>query len=56
MRHSSTSAAKHTPSFMVIAKGCAPPIPPKPAVTEIVPFNVPPKCLRATAANVSNVP
>ena len=41
---------------MVIAKGCAPPIPPKPAVTEIVPLSVPPKCLRATAANVSNVP
>ncbi len=45
-----------TPSFMVTASGCAPPIPPKPAVTVIVPARVPSNLLSATAANVSNVP
>ena len=38
IRHSSTSAINATPSFMVIAKGCAPPMPPRPAVTFNVPF------------------
>ena len=45
-----------TPSFMVTASGCAPPIPPRPAVTVIVPASVPSKRLSATAAKVSKVP
>ena len=45
-----------TPSFMVTASGCAPPIPPSPAVTVMVPASVPPNRLSATAANVSKVP
>ena len=45
-----------TPSFMVTASGCAPPMPPSPAVSVIVPASVPPNRLSATAANVSNVP
>ena len=52
----STSTQIATPSFMVTASGCAPPIPPSPAVRVIVPARVPPKRLSATAANVSNVP
>ena len=34
-----------TPSFMVTASGCAPPMPPSPAVTVIVPASVPPEAL-----------
>ena len=45
-----------TPSFMVTASGCAPPMPPSPAVTVMVPASVPPNRLSATAANVSKVP
>ena len=45
-----------TPSFMVTASGCAPPMPPSPAVSVIVPASVPPNCLSATAAKVSKVP
>ena len=45
-----------TPSFMVTASGWAPPMPPSPAVSVIVPASVPPKDLSATAANVSKVP
>jgi hypothetical protein len=45
-----------TPSFIVTASGCAPPMPPRPAVTVIVPARVPPNFLSAIAANVSNVP
>ena len=45
-----------TPSFMVTASGWAPPMPPSPAVTVIVPARVPSNLLSATAANVSNVP
>ena len=41
---------------MVTASGCAPPIPPQPAVSVSVPASVPPKRLAATAANVSYVP
>ena len=52
----STSMQIATPSFMVTASGCAPPMPPRPAVSVIVPASVPPKRLSATAANVSNVP
>ena len=52
----STSMQIATPSFMVTASGCAPPMPPRPAVSVIVPASVPPNRLSATAANVSNVP
>ena len=45
-----------TPSFIVTASGCAPPMPPRPAVTLIVPASVPANRLSATAAKVSNVP
>ena len=45
-----------TPSFMVTASGWAPPMPPSPAVTVIVPASVPSNRLSATAANVSKVP
>ena len=45
-----------TPSFIVTASGCAPPMPPRPAVTVIVPASVPPKRRSATAAKVSYVP
>ncbi len=33
----STSTARQTPSFMVMASGCAPPMPPRPAVSVSVP-------------------
>ena len=52
----STSTQIATPSFIVTASGWAPPMPPSPAVSVIVPASVPPKRLSATAANVSNVP
>ena len=52
----STSMQIATPSFMVTASGCAPPMPPSPAVSVMVPASVPPKRLSATAANVSKVP
>ncbi len=42
-----------TPPFIVTASGCAPPIPPRPAVSVIVPASVPPNRFSATAANVS---
>ena len=45
-----------TPSFMVTASGWAPPMPPRPAVSVIVPARVPPNLLSATAAKVSKVP
>ena len=45
-----------TPSFIVTASGCAPPIPPSPAVRVMVPASVPEKRRSAIAANVSNVP
>jgi hypothetical protein len=50
------SMIKQTPSFMVTASGCAPPMPPQPAVSVSVPASVPPKRLAATAAKVSYVP
>ncbi len=52
----STSAIMATPSFMVTAKGWAPPIPPRPAVKTNFPLRDPPKCVLATEARVSNVP
>jgi len=45
-----------TPSFIVTASGCAPPIPPRPAVTVSVPASVPPNRRSATAAKVRWVP
>ena len=53
MRDGSTSTQIATPPFIVTASGCAPPIPPRPPVSVIVPARVPPKRLFATAANVS---
>jgi len=50
------SMIRQTPSFMVTASGCAPPMPPQPAVSVSVPARVPLKRLAATAANVSYVP
>ncbi len=49
----STSTISTTPSFMVTASGCAPPMPPQPAVSVRVPASVPPNRLRATAPKVS---
>ena len=42
-----------TPPFIVTASGWAPPMPPSPAVSVIVPASEPPNRLAATAANVS---
>ena len=53
IRDASHVDADGTPSFMVTASGCAPPMPPSPAVSVIVPASVPPNLLAATAANVS---
>ena len=53
MREGSTSMQIATPSFMVTASGCAPPMPPRPAVRVIVPARVPPNVFAATAAKVS---
>jgi len=53
MRSSSTSTQMATPPFSVTASGCAPPMPPRPAVRVIVPASEPPNRLRATAAKVS---
>ena len=41
---------------MVTASGCAPPIPPRPAVTVRRPARLPPKRWRASSARVSKVP
>ena len=56
IRDWSTSMQIATPSFMVTASGWAPPMPPRPAVSVIVPASVPPNLLSATAAKVSKVP
>ncbi len=53
MARGSQSTHRATPSFIVTASGWAPPIPPRPAVSVIVPARVPPNLLAATAANVS---
>ena len=42
MRCGSTSMHSATPPFIVTASGCAPPIPPSPAVSVIVPASEPP--------------
>lgn len=49
----STSMQIATPSFMVTARGWAPPMPPRPAVRVMVPARVPPNFLAATAEKVS---
>ena len=38
---------------MVAAKGCAPPMPPKPPVNTHLPLSEPPKCCRPTSTKVS---
>ena len=43
MRCGSTSTTSATPSFIVTASGCAPPMPPRPAVTVSRPASEPPK-------------
>jgi len=55
-RASSTSATRHTPPFMVMASGWAPPMPPSPAVSTRRPARLPPKWRPAHSAKVSNVP
>jgi len=42
-RSGSTSITRPIPSFIVMAIGCAPPIPPRPAVTTTFPASDPPK-------------
>ena len=53
IRDWSHSTQMTTPPFMVTASGWAPPMPPRPPVSVIVPLSVPPKRLAAIAANVS---
>ncbi len=55
-RARSTSTATHTPPAILTASGCAPPIPPRPAVRTICPASDPPAVRAPAAANVSNVP
>ena len=52
-RQRSTSTITPTPSFSVIANGCAPPISPSPAVTTSLPFSVPQPFCRASEPKVS---
>jgi len=52
-RVASMSMIKQTPSFIVTANGCAPPMPPQPPVMVNVPASVPPNFFAATAAKVS---
>ena len=52
-RAASTSTMRQAPPFIVTASGCAPPMPPQPAVSVSVPASVPPNRFAATAANVS---
>ena len=42
IRDRSTSIARHAAPFMVAASGCAPPMPPRPAVTSNLPAREPP--------------
>jgi hypothetical protein len=53
MARGSQSTQMTTPPFMVTASGCAPPMPPRPAVSVTVPARLPPKRFSATAAKVS---
>ena len=53
MRSRSTSTHSATPSFIVTASGCAPPMPPSPAVSVIVPASEPSKRRRAISAKHS---
>jgi hypothetical protein len=56
IRDGSQSMQIATPPFMVTASGWAPPMPPSPAVSVMVPASEPPNRFAATAANVSYVP
>jgi hypothetical protein len=56
MRSRSTSTHSATPPFIVTASGCAPPMPPSPAVSVIVPASEPPCLRRAISAKHSYVP
>ncbi len=49
----STSTHSATPSFIVTASGCAPPIPPSPAVSTILPARLGQPRAAASAAKVS---
>ncbi len=53
MRSRSTSTHSATPSFIVTASGWAPPIPPRPAVSVIVPASDPSKRRLAISAKHS---
>ena len=53
MRVESHSIAIIEAPAIVAASGCAPPMPPSPAVTIQRPAAAPPKCVRAQAAKVS---
>jgi hypothetical protein len=53
IRVTSQSTQIATPSFIVTASACAPPMPPSPAVRVIVPASVPPNLFLATAPKVS---
>ena len=53
IRDWSHSTQMTTPPFIVTASGCAPPMPPSPAVSVIVPARDPPNRLAAMAAKVS---
>ena len=53
IRLRSTSTHNATPPFIVMASGWAPPIPPNPAVTVIVPASDPPNRRRAISAKHS---
>ena len=53
IRDGSTSTQSATPSFSVTASGCAPPIPPSPAVSVTVPFSEPPCFCSASDPSVS---
>ena len=53
MRWGSTSTHSATPPLSVMASGCAPPMPPRPAVSVIVPASESPCLRRAISAKHS---
>src|SRR2546428_6208876 len=52
-KSTSTSSSRHTPSFILIASGCAPPMPPMPPINTRRPFREPPQFFRAESATVA---
>ena len=56
MRSAWHSIASMESPAIVAASGCAPPMPPRPAVRIHLPGGAPPKCWRAISAKVSYVP